>query len=188
MSGMLVLWSRVGRAVRQAFQPDKFVRLESLTYSSAHPTLKKQAAPLRLLGWGGPQVNRPMSATTGQLHRSFRVSYQLWVITGTTRFTRCRTCRGTCRCRLGGPISPQLPRIAQLAAAGKHRHQQEEQHPQPLHPTGLLSWRVSSIVTSWRFTEIVRHDGGMQLNSRRRAAFFAVEAHPRGKMLGLGKL
>ena len=30
---------------------------------------------------------------TGQLHRLFRVSYQLWVITGTTRFTRCRTCR-----------------------------------------------------------------------------------------------
>ena len=55
MSGMLVSWSRVGRACAQAFQPDKFVRLESLTYSSAHPTLKKQAAPLRLLGWGGPQ-------------------------------------------------------------------------------------------------------------------------------------
>jgi hypothetical protein len=74
-------------------------------------------------------------------------------------FTWCALWGTSSRSRLGGPIATQLPRVAQLTAAGKHRHQQEGQYPQPFHPAGLLSWQCSSVIKSWQFTEIVRHNG-----------------------------
>ena len=63
------------------------------------------------------------------------------------------------RGRLSGPIVTELPRKTRLAPADKHRHQQEDQYPQPSHPTGLLSWQFTSVVNSSQFTTIVRHVG-----------------------------
>jgi hypothetical protein len=56
-------------------------------------------------------------------------------------------------------IATELPQKTRLAPAGKQRHQQEDQYPQPPHPAGLLSWQFTSVVNFALFTAIVRHVG-----------------------------
>ena len=123
--------------------------------SSARPAVRKKA--------GRPAAIARLGAALGRISHRFRGRHdgndQLRSVTGAARFTGCSTGWGARRlARLGGPIAAELPRITHLATAGKHRHQQEDQHAQLSHPTGLLSWQVSSLINSWRSREIVRHD------------------------------
>ena len=99
---------------------------------------------------GRPAATAVLGAALGRINHRFRRRHDgnrhSRSVTRATRLTWCSTRWGTySRGRLGCPIAPQLPRITQLASTGRHRHQQEDQYPQPFHPAGLLSWQVSFI-------------------------------------------
>ena len=121
-------------------------------------------------GLGGNRPSLPNKSDGNGLSRS--------IIARAARFTGCSTRWGTRRRDRLGPIAAKLPRIAHLATAGKHRHQQDDQYPQPLHPADLLSWQVSSFVNSWGSTEIVRHDGAHATRIERARRVFCPSTVP----------